>query len=48
MKAETLYWLELLLEESFAPATRLQPLLNEANELAAIFATIAKHSKSIT
>jgi four helix bundle protein len=44
---ETLYWLELLLDESFVPATRLQPLLNEANELVAIFTTISKHSKGI-
>src|SRR5258705_13762637 len=34
---ETAYWLELLLEEHFFPATKLQPLLNEANELVAIF-----------
>ena len=45
---ETLYWLELLLEESFVPARRLQPLVNEANELVAIFTTISKHSRGIT
>ena len=44
---ETLYWLELLLDESFVPASRLQPLVNEANELVAIFTTIAKHSRGI-
>jgi four helix bundle protein len=43
---ETLYWLELLQAEGFVPATRLQPLVNEANELVAIFATIHKNSRS--
>ena len=45
---ETLYWLGLLLEESFVPARRLQPLVNEANELVAIFTTIAKRARGIT
>ena len=45
---ETLYWLELLLEESFVPARRLQPLVNEADELVAIFTTISKNSKGLT
>ena len=44
---ETLYWLELLLEESFDPAKRLRPLLNEADELVAIFTTIAKNARGI-
>jgi len=44
---ETLYWLELLLEESFVPASRLRPLVNEANELVAIFTTISKHARGI-
>src|SRR6266496_5654739 len=39
---ETLYWMELLLDESFVPARRLQPLLNEADELLAILTTISK------
>ena len=42
---ETHYWLELLLEEKFLPARRLQPLLGEANELVAIFTTIHKNSR---
>ena len=44
---ETLYWLELLLEESFVPADRLQPLANEANELVAILTTISKRSRGL-
>ncbi|MBI4326790.1 MAG: four helix bundle protein [Chloroflexi bacterium] len=42
---ETLYWLELLLEENFMPTRRLQPLVVEANELVAIFSTISKRSR---
>ena len=42
---ETLYWLELLQDEGFVPTKRLQPLVNEANELVAIFATIHKNSR---
>jgi four helix bundle protein len=44
---ETLYWLELILDESFVPSHRLQPLLKEADELVAIFTTVSKHSKGI-
>src|ERR1039457_324024 len=44
---ETLYWLELLLEESLVPAKRLQPLVNEANELVAILTTISKRARGI-
>jgi four helix bundle protein len=44
---ETLYWLELLMEESFVPAKRLQPLATEANELVAIFTTISKRSRGL-
>lgn len=42
---ETLYWLELLSEENILPEQRLQPLLQEANELVAIFVTISKRSR---
>jgi len=42
---ETLYWLELLLDENFLPAKRLQPLVAEADELVAIFTTISKRSR---
>ena len=44
---ETLYWLELLMEESVMPTKRLQPLADEANELVAIFTTISKHSRRL-
>jgi four helix bundle protein len=43
---ETLYWLELLLEENIYEAKRLQPLAAEANELIAILTTIAKRAKA--
>jgi four helix bundle protein len=42
---ETLYWLELLLDEKIVPATKLQSLVDESNELVAIFATIVKKSR---
>ena len=42
---ETLYWLELLLEENIVTATRLQPLVGESNELVAIFITILKKAR---
>jgi four helix bundle protein len=44
---ETAYWLELLLEENFVTSARLQPLLDEANELLAILTTISKRSKGL-
>jgi four helix bundle protein len=44
---ETLYWLDLILDESFVPTRRLQPLLTEANELVAIFTAIAKSARGI-
>ena len=34
---ETQYWLELLVESSAVRPSRLQPLMREASELAAIF-----------
>jgi four helix bundle protein len=42
---ETLYRLELLLDEAFVPAKRLQPLVNEADQLVAIFTTISKRAR---
>ena len=35
---ETIFWLELLVETKIVPLSRLTPLLQEANELTAIFA----------
>ena len=42
---ETAYWLELLAESGIVKTTRLAPLLDECNQLLAIFTTISKHSK---
>src|ERR1035438_2686899 len=42
---ETLYWLELMSEENVVSPKRLEPLVNEAGELVAIFITILKHSR---
>jgi four helix bundle protein len=36
---ETVLWIELLIEANLFPYDKLQPLLKEANELVAIFAT---------
>ena len=35
---ETAFWLEFLVDVGLVPTRRMQPLLNEANELLAIFA----------
>ncbi len=43
---ETLYWLELLAESGLVPASRLQPLMTECNELLAIFTTIHKKTRA--
>jgi four helix bundle protein len=42
---ETLYWLELLAEANIIPASRLEPLERETNELIAMFVTMAKGVK---
>lgn len=42
---ETAYWLELMIEENIVTAKKLQPLLDEANELVAIFVTISKRAR---
>ena len=44
---ETLYRLELLMEESIIPTKRLQPLASEANELVAILTTISQRSRGL-
>jgi four helix bundle protein len=43
---ETQYWLELICESGLLPAERLEPLLNEASELMAIFVSMAKKVKN--
>jgi four helix bundle protein len=42
---ETLYWLELLSDESIVPSSRLRLLLKEADELVPIFTTISKRAR---
>jgi four helix bundle protein len=42
---ETAYWLELLADEKIVSKNRLEPLLQETNELIAILVTISKHAR---
>ena len=42
---ESAYWLELLEEASIFPAERLSELMDETNQLTAIFVTIIKKSR---
>jgi four helix bundle protein len=42
---ETLYWLRLLAAAEIVPGPRLEPLIQEANELVAILTTIVKKSR---
>jgi four helix bundle protein len=43
---ETLYWLELIVESELVTGRRLQPLMQEANEIIAIIVTSVKTIKS--
>ena len=43
---ETIFWLELLVETKVVPAGRLDPLLQEAHELTAIFTAARATSRS--
>lgn len=43
---ETVYWLELLVDAGIVKADRMKELLEEANELIAIFVTSAKTLKN--
>jgi four helix bundle protein len=42
---ETAYWLELLTEEEIISKKRLEPLLQETNELISILVTISKRAR---
>jgi four helix bundle protein len=42
---ESLYWLELMAESGLVPRSRLDPLIQETNELIAILTTIIMKSK---
>lgn len=45
---ESIYWIELLLDEHLFPPAQFQPLCQEANELVAILVTISKRSRGDT
>jgi four helix bundle protein len=42
---ETAFWLELLVESNIMPPPRMMPLLDETDQLIAIFTTIVKKKK---
>lgn len=42
---ETIYWLELIIEANIYNQERVKPLIDETNELIAIFTTIVKKIK---
>jgi len=44
---ETAYWLELLVEGAVVPQSRLASLLDETNQLIAIFVTIIRRAKEM-
>lgn len=43
---ESVYWLDLLSAAELVPSTRLSALIDETNQLTAIFVTIIKRTKS--
>jgi four helix bundle protein len=43
---ETLYWLELIKASNFFPSSRVEPLMQETNELIAIFASLINRQRS--
>lgn len=43
---ESLYWIELITSHGILAADRLKPLLDEANELTAIFTTAVRTAKN--
>src|ERR1017187_3582371 len=45
---ETLYWLELLMDEKIVPEKKLGALVGESSELVAIFITILKKARGQT
>jgi four helix bundle protein len=45
---ESLYWLELLIEEGFISIKEYGPLLRESDELMAIFVTISRRARGAT
>jgi four helix bundle protein len=45
---ETAYWLELIIESGIVGEDKLAPLLNETDQLIAIFTTIVKKKKGLS
>lgn len=45
---ETLYWLELLVNSGIMKQSKMQQLIDEANELVAIFTASTKTARSST
>ncbi|MBZ5647718.1 MAG: four helix bundle protein [Acidobacteriia bacterium] len=45
---ETVYWLELIVHSGMMPAPRIQPVLDEANQLVAIIVASLRTAKSAT
>ena len=43
---ESAFWLELIIESGLMPKSKIQSLLNEANELTAIFVSTIKTAKA--
>jgi four helix bundle protein len=43
---ESLYWLEIVAESDLAPSTRIDPLMNEINEIISIIVASIKTSKN--
>lgn len=43
---ETMYWLELLIDGNLLPKNKLSGLLQESNELTAIFIAVIKNTKN--
>jgi four helix bundle protein len=42
---ETVFWLELLVDSGIVPAAKLEPMMDEANQLLAIFAASRRTAK---
>ena len=45
---ETVYWLELIVHAGLLPAKQVEPLLDEANQLVAIFVASLRTARSAT
>ncbi len=43
---ETLFWLELIVDAGFLPSSRMEAIINEANQLTSIFVAARKTSRT--